>query len=64
MQPDLGVADHPKTLFGALNDAQASIGWSGGRKVAGTWLFSESVIAGDAIPPTPTEDRASARMLA
>jgi len=40
---------------------RASIGWRGGTKAAGKWLPSGSVIARGAIPPAPTEDRASCK---
>ncbi|KAL7265958.1 hypothetical protein RUND412_011511 [Rhizina undulata] len=64
LRPDLTWGDQQS--FWAVHSPQrrASIGWDGRIKVAGMWLPSGSVIARGAMLPAPTEDRASARMLA
>ena len=58
------IGDQRLLLLRALAIYRASISYSGGIKVQGMWLSSESVIALDIMPPAVTEDRASARMLA
>ena len=58
------LGDQRLLLCRALAFYWASISYSGGIKIRGMWLSSESVIALDVMPPVVTEDRASARMLA